>query len=346
MKTIPKSILFVIGLVVVMVVIFSVFGVYSGKVPAQRQIIHIFDQPNQMLSNPNGLIEISDIKPNSMVWFYYPDPDRFKNRDPFDQFLLIRLPDYLGGSVDDASAFRAYSAIDPSSHCFVKYWPEDGRKIIQDPCGGNMYEPVTGLAIEIQGNPILVSKNLGLPYIRITSDENGFLYAEPPTWTEDQNGSIGIGRKISEQELKSTIDLIANQEKKVRDAMEKFSVPKELSTGHTLDNIFNSEKRKNTAEYTLPNSEESHILLSYEYCNCTKPKDLLASEEMTKANSQIMDVDGIPIVAYPNKINYVNDSDNQYMFVFYDKGFKISFSSEQNLDAGLGLVKELLEFWK
>jgi|CXWL01.1.fsa_nt_gi hypothetical protein len=344
MKSIPQNVLLVIGCIIIVIVILSVFGIYSTKVPPQRQVIHIVDQQGLVLSNPNGLIKISEIKPNSMFWFNYPDPDRFKNRDPFERFLLIRLPDYLGGTASDASAFRAYSAIDPSSHCLIKYWPEEGRKRIEDPCGGNMYEPVSGHAIFIGGNPILISKNLALPYLVISVDEDGFLYAETPVWIENRNGIIGIGRNISEQEIKSTNELIVTKEKQIRDAMEKFGVPEHLSTGHNLDNISSIGMRKNIAEYVDPDLNQSYISLSYEYCNCTKSKELLADEEMTMTNSQILDLDEMPVVAYPNKVNYVNNIHDDYTFVFYHNGYKISLYTNQKLDAGLNLIKELLAF--
>ncbi|MEX0595353.1 MAG: hypothetical protein WD512_02555 [Candidatus Paceibacterota bacterium] len=248
MKKIPQNLLFLIGCVVVVLVIVAVFGVFATPVPLSRQAIHIHDDPWLKLSNPNGLLTIAEMRPNSMTWFWYPDPDRFKDRDPFQKFLLIRLPDYLGGTVNDASAFRAYSVLDPSSHCIIKYWPDEGRRRIEDPCGGNMYEPVRGHVIHIGGNPVLVSKNFALPYLELSSDENGYLYVEPPTFTEDKNGAIGIGRTISQQEIDVTSKFIAGQEKQIRDAMEKFVVPEQFSTGHKLTQISDDGIRTKIAE--------------------------------------------------------------------------------------------------
>lgn len=344
MKSIPQNLLVIIGCVVVALVILAVFSVYSVRVPPQRQAIHIFDNPNLRLSNPDGLIKISEIKPNSMAWFWYPDPDRFNNRDPFDRFLLIRLPDYLGGTVNDASAFRAYSAIDPSSHCLVKYWPEEGRRRIEDPCHGNTYDPVSGHAIQIGGNPVLVSENLGLPYVTLSSDKDGYLYVEPPIWTEDENGVIGIGRKISEQEIKFAIEFIATREEQIKEALARFYVPDQLSTGHKLSSISNDGIRANHAEYVHPDSDQSPIFLYYEYCNCTKSKELLADEEATRTESQLLGLNDIQIVAYPNKVNYVSDVHDDYTFVFYNNGFKISLHTNQKLQPGLILVKELLDY--
>lgn len=345
MKAIPQNALILIGCIVVALVILGIFGLYTAKAPLQRQIIYIFDESSLKLSNPYGLIKISEIKPNSAVSFYYPDPDRFKNRDPFEQFILIRLPDYLGGTVNDASAFRAYSALDPTSHCLVKYWPQEGRRKIEDSCSGNMYDPASGYASTNFGHSVLVSKNVALPYLTISLDENGLLYIEPPVWTDDKNGVVGIGRAVSEKEIESANQLNASREKYFREAMEGFTVPDSFSTGHKLDHIGGDGIRTNLAEYFVQDS--SPIMLLYGYCNCTKSKELLADEEMTRTNSQILDVDGVPVVAYPNAvIDYVNQIYDKYVFVFYYDGYRIALHTNQKLDAGLTLVKELLDFEK
>lgn len=54
MKSIPQNLLVLIGCIVVALVILAVFSVYSVRVPPQRQAIHIFDNPNLKLSNPDG----------------------------------------------------------------------------------------------------------------------------------------------------------------------------------------------------------------------------------------------------------------------------------------------------
>ncbi|MGI0040351.1 MAG: hypothetical protein ACRD94_00100 [Nitrosopumilaceae archaeon] len=342
MKKIPQNLLFLIGCIVVVLVIVAVFGVFATPAPLSRQVIHIHDDASLKLSNPNGLLKISEMRPNSMTWFWYPDPDRFKDRDPFQKFLLIRLPDYLGGTVNDASAFRAYSALDPSSHCIIKYWPEEGRRRIEDPCGGNMYEPVTGHVLQIGGNPVLVSKNFALPYLKLSSDENGYLYVEPPIFTESKNGAIGIGRTISQQEIEITSNFTATREKQIRDAMEKFVLPDQFSTGHKLTQISDDGIRTKIASYVHPDTKEFSILLYYEYCNCTKTKELLMDEE-SRSKSQLVELNGISIVASPNSVNYASGIHDDYTFVFYNNGYKISLHTNQKLDSGLNLVEELLE---
>jgi hypothetical protein len=57
-----------------------------------------------------------------------------------------------------------------------------------------------------------------------------------------------------------------------------------------------------------------------------------------------VELDGISIVAYPKSMNYVSDIHDDYTFVFYNNGYKISLHTNQRLDSGLNLVEELLEF--
>ena len=145
--------------------------------------------------------EITLMKPNSARHFYYPHPEDTENRDIFQIFSLIRLPENLGGGVDDVSAFRAYSTVTlTTDHCVVKYWPENKRQRLEDPCWGSMYRAVDGMMIT---NPDLVMNTspVALPYLELSIDENGTLYVEPPTFTREENGVIGTGRFITPQEI-------------------------------------------------------------------------------------------------------------------------------------------------
>lgn len=260
-----------------------------------RQAIHVDVNANMDMPSMHGPMKISDMKPNSMAWFFHPDPDRYKDRDPYEIFLLIRLPDYLGGTNNDASAFRAYSALDPSSHCLVKYWPQENRRRIEDSCSGSVYNPVSGHMMIQGGNPVLVPRQYALPYLKLSTDENSYLYAEPPNWTEDKNGVVGIGRQITTEEMKAADEFVAQR-------------------------------------------------VDYEFCNCTKTAEDLGHEKIVnRSHSQLIQLDGIPILAYPNKIDYVNNIHDRYVFVFYYEGYKITFRTNQPLEAGTNLVGELLE---
>ena len=160
------------------------------------------------------LDEISSMKPNSMEFFYYPNPKDTKNRDVFQLFILIRLPENLGGAVNDVSAFRAYSAVSISTdHCVSKYWPESGRQRIEDPCWGTMYRAIDGLVIQ-NTDPVMITSPMALPYLDLSIDETGSLYIEPPTWTVEENGVIGVGRSMSTAEINQGSQFLIDSYKK------------------------------------------------------------------------------------------------------------------------------------
>ena len=86
--------------------------------------------------------QISLMRPNSVEYFYYPNPKDTENRDAFQKFILIRLPGELGGDKDDILAFRVYSALSLSDHCLIKYWPDAGRQRMENPCWGDLYRAI------------------------------------------------------------------------------------------------------------------------------------------------------------------------------------------------------------
>lgn len=143
--------------------------------------------------------KITMMKPNTMKRFYYPNPEDTDNRDVFQLFTLVRLPEHLGGGVDGVSAFRAYNAVSlTTDHCVIKYWQDHKRQRLEDPCWGSMYRIVDGLMIT---SPDLIMNTVpaALPYLELSVDENGSLYVEPPTWTREENGVVGTGRIMPAQ---------------------------------------------------------------------------------------------------------------------------------------------------
>jgi hypothetical protein len=144
--------------------------------------------------------KIKTMKPNSMEYFYYPNPEDITDRDVFQKFILIRLPEELGGDADDVSAFRAYSALSVGVHCQIKYWPHEERKRMEDPCWGSIYRPIDGLMIAGE-RPVVNNAPVALPYLDLSIDGNGSLHVEPPRWTLDENGVVGEGRDISLQQI-------------------------------------------------------------------------------------------------------------------------------------------------
>ena len=126
----------------------------------------------------------------------YPEgTDEVLNEEAFRKWQLIRLPEELGGSKKDVSAFRVYSMICLHLWCLWKYWPQEGRKRGECPCHGTMYDPVTGTAFlgpaSVQAPP-----SNTLPILYLEEDSDGFLWIKPPTWGVNQNGIVGYGRFV------------------------------------------------------------------------------------------------------------------------------------------------------
>jgi len=121
--------------------------------------------------------------------------DRVLNEEAFRKWQFIRLPEELGGSKNDITAFRAYSMICLHLWCLWKYWPQEGRKRGECPCHGSMYDPVTGTAFlgpaSLQAPP-----SNTLPNLDFETDAAGFLYISPVTWGVNNNGVVGYGRFV------------------------------------------------------------------------------------------------------------------------------------------------------
>ena len=121
--------------------------------------------------------------------------DRVLNEEAFRKWQFIRLPEELGGSKNDVTAFRAYSMICLHLWCLWKYWPQEGRKRGECPCHGSMYDPVTGTAFlgpaSLQAPP-----SNTLPNLDFETDADGFMYISPVTWGVNANGVVGYGRFV------------------------------------------------------------------------------------------------------------------------------------------------------
>jgi len=121
--------------------------------------------------------------------------DRVLDEEAFRKWQLIRLPEELGGTVNDLSAFRVYSSVCLHLWCLWKYWPEEGRKVIECPCHASTYDPLTGKAFLGPASLQAPPSNI-LPKLDLESDNEGFLYILPPKWDVTANGVIGYGRYL------------------------------------------------------------------------------------------------------------------------------------------------------
>lgn len=121
--------------------------------------------------------------------------DRVLDEEAFRKWNIIRLPEELGGSKKDVSAFRVYSMVCLHLWCLWKYWPNEGMKRGQCPCHASTYDPTTGIAMEgpaaVQAPP-----SNALPKLDLEVDIDGGLWIIPPVWGANDNGVIGYGRYV------------------------------------------------------------------------------------------------------------------------------------------------------
>ncbi|MEX0862328.1 hypothetical protein [Nitrosopumilus sp.] len=229
------------------------------------------------------LSQIKSIKPNTMEFFYYPNPEDTENRDVFQKFILIRLPEALGGTVDDVSAFRAYSVLSVGVHCQIKYWPDDSRQRMEDPCWGSMYRLIDGAMM--YPYPVMNDSPLGLPYLDLSIDENGSLYVEPPVWTMQENGVIGVGRIMSMQEIRQGSQMLIDSYKKTNPHHPMIPVD---FAGLVLAEIYPDHNKVN-ARYT-DFGAPSHQNISFEVRNVSA-QDQKSFLDVTKPNSEFWQID-------------------------------------------------------
>jgi len=293
------------------------------------------NKPHSMcVTNPDALIQsdaesqvldlskITFMKPNSIVFFYYPDPSDIKDRDAYETFMLVRLPEWLGGNSDDASAFRAYSAKAVDDSCLVKYWPQEGRQIIENPCRGGFYRIVDGAMIRTFG-AVPGGAPIALPHLTLSFDENGFLYIEPPIWSKTDNGVLGFGREITLQEIREgSMFLIDSFEKAYPDYPE---IPLEFA-GMTLADITPEYDQRFKVFYSEFTPIAQNIEMFITKCDC----DTLRSHS---EYDDIENIGGTVIAIHDEKSRNpeISDSFNSYTIKFAKDGFEFEVIGK-NLD--------------
>ena len=132
---------------------------------------------------------------NAEVITYPKTGDHVLDNEAFRKWQFIRLPDELGGTARDETAFRAYSMVCLHLWCLWSYIPAEGRKRGECPCHGTTYNPVNGMAVQgpasVQAEPSNV-----LPQLLFEVDSDGYVWILPPKWSPHENGVIGYGRFI------------------------------------------------------------------------------------------------------------------------------------------------------
>ena len=119
--------------------------------------------------------------------------DRVLDEEAFRKWQFIRLPEEMGGAVNDISAFRAYSMVCLHLWCLWKYYPTESKKRGECPCHGSIYDAITGVATSGPASLQAPPSNV-LPKLDFELDGSGFLWILPPVWGPNANGVVGYGR--------------------------------------------------------------------------------------------------------------------------------------------------------
>lgn len=225
----------VVGAVLMASIFFVVPSLVTSKPEGPRRVLALdpkeyapgMDDGNVTMS----AVKAADLKSNSFVWFLDPygktmaglydesktsitlnkkELEHFAKRDPFENYMLIQLPGWLGGEKDDASAFRAYHAISISDGCYARYFPTEGRWRMENPCAGDMYRPWDGMAF---AGPAAVGYVGGAPsggsyhalqQLRLSLDDEGYIVALKPDNSLQGDGVQGSGRVLSPETLRES----------------------------------------------------------------------------------------------------------------------------------------------
>jgi hypothetical protein len=126
--------------------------------------------------------------------------------DPFEQYVLIRLPPELGGNLDDIASFRSYSNLDPGSKCLLGYRTNlENGAVLQDPCHSDIFRVSDGYSCFekiVSRNPVLSGYN-AIPRLRLSVDDQGYLLAARPDGQPYGDGTVGEGRIMSDAEVEA-----------------------------------------------------------------------------------------------------------------------------------------------
>ena len=285
---------------------------------------------NSTKNDPQSATSTSQIKtmrPNSMEYFYYPNPEDAANRDVFQKFILIRLPEELGGDADDVSAFRAYSALSVGVHCQIKYWSHEERKRMEDPCWGSIYRPIDGLMIAGE-RPVVNNAPVALPYLDLSMDENRSLHVEPPKWTLNENGGVGEGRSISLQQIRQGSQVIVDSYEQTNPNHPKIPID---FAGQILTQINPGSNRVEALYHDFSSHDWHGITL---YIGNVSAQDQQYFLNLAKFNSEFWQIGDTAIRIWGSALDENSDRSEgfrEYNVEFILDGFKFAING-QNID--------------
>lgn len=335
MKTLHLS-KFSVFIIAILIVAFVSFGVvvYSSppSMSSQNERIYLHT-PQSYFSNGivDGYVKISDMKPNSAGLFMYPSSFQYgDSANAYQTFMLIRLPKTMDGDKNNTLSFRAYSALDPTSHCLMKYWPQDGRQRIEDPCISMPYRTIDGVSY-LPGLTMIRAPTTGaLPKLDLDVDSQGYLVVKPPTWTQDKNGIVGIGRLVPKDKILQSSQILLNY---CNDQITWPKLPIALQTGDVLIDITCNSDNIN-AIYTNIDSPGKGAQVNLHFCNCTKIQEVEPYANFD--GEQLWDVNGTTIYVSGNALqtgkNKADPFYAQYAFRFIKNGYEVYFSDTRSFD--------------
>ncbi|HYL72546.1 MAG TPA: hypothetical protein VES63_00065 [Candidatus Acidoferrum sp.] len=329
MKTLHVS-KFSIFIIAILVTAFTSFGiiVYSSPsaISSQNERIYLHT-PQSYFPNgvSDGYVKVSDMKPNSAGLFMYPSSFQYgDSANAYQTFMLIRLPATLGGDKNETSSFRAYSALDPGSHCFMKYWPQEGRQRIEDPCISPAYRIIDGVSY-FPGFTMFRNPTTGaLPKLDLDVDNERYLVVKPPTWTQDKNGIIGVGRVVQKDEILQSSQILLNY---CKNQILWPKLPITLQTGDVLIDVTCSNNHLHAVYSNIEHPDKS-AQVDVSFCNCTKTAEELGPF-INSENGQLWNMSNITIYVSGSALqtgeNKVDPLYAEYSFRFTKNGYDVYF---------------------
>ncbi|CUR51403.1 exported protein of unknown function [Nitrosotalea devaniterrae] len=343
MKTLCLS-KFSIFMIAILVIAFISFGIVVSSSPSSvsHQNERILFHTSFSDSDSYGYVKITDVKPNSAGIFMYPSSVPFDYRtNAYQTFMLIRLPETIGGDKNDTSSFRAYSALDPTSHCLMKYWPQSGRQRIEDPCISQPYRAIDGVSYDPGFTMIRAPTTGALPKLDLDVDSQGYLVVKTPTWTRDKNGVIGMGRDVSKDEILQSSKTLLTY---CKDQIKWPELPFELQTGDVLIDV-SCKSDQIRAVYTSIDDPYKSARIDMNFCNCTKtPHEL--GPWINSENGQFWNIKNTTIYVSGSALqtgeNKFDPRYAEYDFRFTQNGYEIIFTDKRAFDDS---AKEVLRIF-
>lgn len=97
-----------------------------------------------------------------------------------------------------------------------------------------MYRAIDGVIMAgVDSDRVAFSPN-ALPYLELSTDEQGSLFVEPPVWTLGENGVIGVGRHISMDKIRQGSQLLVDS---IMDSHPNYPKLPVTFGAHTLSQI-------------------------------------------------------------------------------------------------------------